>query len=137
MGIFSLTAGATYTDAEITNDQIDATISGNTPQHQAKLVFQATPQITTDRFSVGAVIVGTTGSYATATNTLKVPGFVTTNAFVQFRPLDRVTLAVNAANLFDELAITAIDDAVIPAVGVARAHVLNGRTISASVRFDF
>ena len=136
-GIFSLTAGATYTDAEITNDAIDATISGNTPQHQAKLVFQATPQITTDKFSVGAVIVGTTGSYATATNTLKVPGFVTTNAFVQFRPLDRVTLAVNASNLFDELAITAIDDAVIPAGGVARAHVLNGRTISASVRFDF
>jgi outer membrane receptor protein involved in Fe transport len=136
-GIFSLTAGATYTDAEITNDAIDATISGNTPQHQAKLVFQATPQITTDKFSLGAVIVGTTGSYATATNTLKVPGFVTTNAFVQFRPLDRVTLAVNASNLFDELAITAIDDAVIPAGGVARAHVLNGRTISASVRFDF
>ncbi|MDP5279267.1 TonB-dependent receptor [Sphingomonas sp. DG1-23] len=136
-GIFSLTAGATYTDAEITNDAIDATISGNTPQHQAKLVFQATPQITTDRFSVGAVFVGTTGSYATATNTLKVPGFVTTNAFVQFRPIDRVTLAVNASNLFDELAITAIDDAVIPATGVARAHVLNGRTISASVRFDF
>jgi outer membrane receptor protein involved in Fe transport len=137
MGIFSLTAGATYTDAEITNDAIDATISGNVPQHQAKLVFQATPQITTDKFSVGAVFIGTTGSFATATNQLKVPGFVTTNAFVQFRPLDRVTLAVNAANLFDELAITAIDDAVIPAVGVARAHVLNGRTISASVRFDF
>ncbi|MDT8758906.1 TonB-dependent receptor [Sphingomonas psychrotolerans] len=137
MGIFSLTAGATYTDAEITHDEITPAISGNTPQHQAKLVFQATPQITTDRFSVGAVFIGTTGSYATATNTLKVPGFVTTNAFVQFRPLDRVTLAVNAANLFDELAITAIDDAVIPATGVARAHVLNGRTISASVRFDF
>jgi outer membrane receptor protein involved in Fe transport len=136
-GIFSLTAGATYTDAEISHDEITPAISGNTPQHQAKLVFQATPQITTDRFSVGAVFIGTTGSYATATNTLKVPGFVTTNAFVQFRPLDRVTLAVNAANLFDELAITAIDDAVIPATGVARAHVLNGRTISASVRFDF
>lgn len=137
MGVFSLTAGATYTDAEITRDAIDPTNNGNTPQHQAKLIFQATPQITTDSFSVGAVFVGTTGSYATATNTLKVPGYVTTNAFVQFRPIDRVTLAVNAANLFDVLAITAIDDAVIPATGVARAHVLNGRTISASVRFDF
>ncbi|NIJ18913.1 outer membrane receptor protein involved in Fe transport [Sphingomonas naasensis] len=137
MGIFSLTAGATYTDAEITRDAIDPTFEGNTPQHQAKLIYQISPQVTTDRFSAGAVIVGTTGSYATAANTLKVPGYTTTNAFVQFRPLDRVTLAVNAANLFDVLAITAIDDAVIPAVGVARAHVLNGRTISASVRFDF
>jgi outer membrane receptor protein involved in Fe transport len=136
-GIFSLTAGATYTDAEITSDKFTPANSGNTPQHQAKLIYQVTPQITTDKFSVGAVIVGTTGSYATAANTLKVPGYTTTNAFVQFRPVDRVTLALNAANLFDVLAITAIDDAVIPAVGVVKAHVLNGRTISASVRFDF
>ena len=136
-GIFSLTAGATYTDAEITNDVFTPANSGNTPQHQAKLIYQFTPQITTDKFSVGAVVIGTTGSWATAANTLKVPGYTTTNAFVQFRPLDRVTLSVNAANLFDVIAITAIDDAVIPAVGVARAHVLNGRTISAAVRFDF
>jgi outer membrane receptor protein involved in Fe transport len=137
MGIFSVTAGATYTDAEITNDVLTPANNGNTPQHQAKLIYQVTPQITTDQFSVGAVFVGTTGSYATAANTLKVPGYTTTNAFVQFRPLDKVTLSLNATNLFDVLAITAIDDAVIPAVGVARAHVLNGRTISAAVRFDF
>jgi outer membrane receptor protein involved in Fe transport len=137
MGIFSITAGSTYTDAEITNDALTPANSGHTPQHQAKLIYQATPQITTDNFSVGAVIVGTTGSFATAANTLKVPGYVTTNAFVQFRPIDRVTLAVNANNLFDVLAISAIDDAVIPTAGVARAHVLNGRTISASARFDF
>ena len=136
-GIFSLTAGATYTDAEITKDAINAAITGNVPQHQAKLIFQVMPQITTERFDLGALFVGTTGSFATATNELEVPGYVTTNAFVQFRPIDRVTLAVNASNLFDVTAITAIDDPTIPAVGVARAHVLNGRTISASARFDF
>jgi outer membrane receptor protein involved in Fe transport len=136
-GIFSLTAGATYTDAEIVSDFIDPTVIGNTPRRQAKLIFQATPQITTDSFDVGATFIGTTGSYATDHNLLKVPGFVTTNAFVQFRPVDRVTLAVNASNLFDVLAITAIDDVTLPATGVARGHVLTGRTISASVRFDF
>lgn len=137
MGIFSIAAGATYTDAEVTADALNAAIVGTVPQHQAELIYQVTPQITTERFSAGASIVGTTGSYATAANTLKVPGFTTTNAFVQFRPLDRVTLAVTAANLFDVIAITAIDDPVIPATGVARGHVLNGRTIAASVRFDF
>ncbi|NYT40116.1 TonB-dependent receptor [Sphingomonas sp. R-74633] len=137
MGIFSITAGATYTDAEIVKDVLTPANNGHTPQHQAKLIYQVTPQITTDKFSVGAVFVGTTGSWATAANTLKVPGYTTTNAFVQFRPLDKVTLSLNAANLFDVVAITAIDDAVIPAAGVARAHVLNGRTISGSVRFDF
>lgn len=136
-GIFSLTAGATYTDAEITKDAINPAFNGNVPQHQAKLIFQAMPQITTETFDIGALFVGTTGSYATASNELKVPGYVTTNAFVQFRPIDRVTLALNASNLFDVIAITAIDDPTIPALGVARAHVLNGRTVSASVRFDF
>ncbi|MDT8758907.1 TonB-dependent receptor [Sphingomonas psychrotolerans] len=136
-GIFSLTAGATYTDAEITKDFINPALVGNIPHHQAKFIFQATPQITTDSFNVGATFIGTTGSYATDDNLLKVPGFVTTNAFVQFRPVDRVTLAVNASNLFDVLAITAIDDRTLPATGVAKGHVLTGRTISASVRFDF
>ncbi len=136
-GIFSLTAGATYTDAEIVSDFLNPAIVGNTPHHQAKFIFQATPQIMTDSFNVGATFIGTTGSYATDNNELKMPGFMTTNAFVQFRPVDRVTLAVNASNLFDVLAITGIDDPTLPATGVAKGHVLTGRTISASVRFDF
>ncbi|QAY77425.1 TonB-dependent receptor domain-containing protein [Sphingosinicella sp. BN140058] len=136
-GPVSLTAGATYTDAEILSDFVNPAIEGNVPHHQAKLIFQATPQYSTDRFSIGAVFIGTTGSYATDDNLLKVPGYVTTNAFVQFRPTDRVTLSVNANNLFDVLAITAIDDPTVPAGGVARAHVLTGRTVSTSVRFSF
>lgn len=140
MGIFSLNAGATYTDAEIISDVPAVgtpSVKGNTPAHQAKLIYQVSPQITTERFNLGAIFVGTTGSFATDTNQLKVPGYVTTNAFVQFRPVDRVTLGLNANNLFDVTAITAIDSATIPVTGVVPAHVLNGRTISASVRFDF
>ena len=136
-GRFSLAAGATYTDAHIVNATDNPAVEGNVPAHQAKLIFQLKPQLTTERFDIGAILVGTTGSFATDTNQLKVPGYVTTNAFVQVRPTDRVTLALNASNLFDTLAITAIDDPTIPAAGVARAHVLNGRTVSASVRFDF
>ena len=37
----------------------------------------------------------------------------------------------------DVLAITAVDDPTLPATGVAKGRVLTGRTISASVRFDF
>jgi outer membrane receptor protein involved in Fe transport len=137
MGIFSINAGATYTDAEITNDKTNAALIGNTPHRQAHLIYQVSPQVNTKAFSVGAVFIGTTGSYATDANLLKVPGYMTTNAFVQFRPIDRVTLAVNANNLFDKLAIVGIDDASVPATGVAKGHVLNGRTVSASLRFDF
>ncbi len=136
-GPFSLTAGATYTDAEITRDAVNPAVVGNTPRHQAKLIFQATPQVTTDRFSMGAVFIGTTGSYAQDTNILKAPGFVTTNAFVQVQLASRLMLGVNANNLFDTLAITTFDEAAIPASTILRARPLNGRTVSATVRLDF
>ncbi|MEG8040042.1 TonB-dependent receptor [Sphingomonas sp. LR60] len=136
-GPFALTAGATYTDAEITRDAVNPAVVGNTPRHQAKLIFQATPQITTDRFSIGAVFIGTTGSYSQDTNLLRTPGFVTTNAFAQLRLAERLMLGVNANNLFDTLAITTFDEAAIPASGILRARPLNGRTVSATVRFDF
>ncbi|WP_114952091.1 TonB-dependent receptor domain-containing protein [Sphingosinicella terrae] len=136
-GGFSLTAGATYTDAEITADQLRPELIGNTPRHQAELIFQATPQYSTDRFAVGAVFIGTTGSFAQDTNELRMPGYVTTNAFVQFRPTERLLLSLNADNLFDVTAFTGINQATLPVNGIVGAHLLNGRTISATARFDF
>lgn len=136
-GVFALNGGATYTDAEIVSDYFTPQVEGNTPRHQAKLIFQATPQVTTDRFSIGAVFIGTTGSFAQDDNVLRMPGYVTTNGFVQVRASQRVTLSLNASNLFDVRAFTAIDDAAIPATGIVRGRVLNGRTVSATARLDF
>ena len=136
-GPFSLTAGATYTDAEIVRDGINPAVEGNTPRHQAKFIFQATPQIITDRFAVGAVFIGTTRSYAQDDNVLRQPGFVTTNAFLQFRPAPRLQLTLNATNLFNVIAITAFDDAAISATGIVRGRPLNGRNTSLTARFDF
>ena len=136
-GPLSLTAGATYTDAEITDDQIVPELIGNTPRHQAKLIFQATPQYSTERFAIGATFIGTTGSFAQDTNQLRMPGYVTTNAFVQFRPTEQLLLSLNANNLFDVMAFTAINDPTIPALGVVNAYPLNPRTISATARFSF
>ncbi len=137
IGPFSLTAGATLTDAEIARDRINKAIEGNTPRHQATFIFQATPQITTSRFSVGAVFIGTTDSFAQDDNVLKMPGYVTANGFAQYRVAERLLLSVNANNMFDTIAVASIDDTVFPASGVVRARVLNGRTVSATLRFDF
>jgi outer membrane receptor protein involved in Fe transport len=137
LGNFSIAGGATYTDAEISKDATNAAIAGNTPRHQAKFIFQATPQFTTDRFSIGAVFIGTTDSFAQDQNVLKVPGYMTTNAFVQVRPTERLLLSLNAANLFNVLAINAISDPAIPASGIVSAQVLTGRTVSAAARFAF
>ncbi|QQV76929.1 TonB-dependent receptor [Sphingomonas aliaeris] len=136
-GIFSLTAGGTYTSAKILADQFNPANVGKTPRRQAKFTFQTTPQIMTDRFAVGAAFIGTTGSYAQDNDALRVPGYVTTNAFVQVRPTEKLLLSLNANNLFDTLAIVSVDEAAIPATGIVRVRPLNGRTVSATARFDF
>ncbi|OWK29907.1 TonB-dependent receptor domain-containing protein [Sphingomonas mucosissima] len=136
-GVFSLTAGGTYTDAEIVRDRINPAVAGNIPRHQAKFIFQTTPQIVTERFAVGAVLIGTTGSFAQDDNVLRMPGFVTTNAFLQFRPVPRLELTLNASNLFNVKAFNAFDDASIPATGIVRGRPLNGRNTSLTARLDF
>lgn len=137
IGGFSLTAGATYTDAEITSDAINPAVEGNRPRRQARFVYQLTPQYETELFSVGANIVGTTDSFAQDDNQLKLPGFTQVNAFVQLRPIERVTLSLNANNLFDVQGFTESEEGSIPANGIVRARSINGRTISAALRFDF
>jgi outer membrane receptor protein involved in Fe transport len=136
-GPFSLTAGATYTHAEITSDATNAAVVGNTPRHQAAFIFQATPQFETRLFTVGANLVGTTSSYAQDTNQLKLPGYTTVNTFVQFRPAKQVELTLNANNLFNTLGVAEVSQASIPASGVVLARAINGRTVSGSVRFSF
>ena len=136
-GPFSLTASGTYTDAKITADRKTPTVVGNRPRRQAKFIFQATPQYDAGVFSIGANVVGTTSSYTDETNQLKLPGFTQVNAFLSVHPLDRVTVSVNANNLFNVKGFTEAEDGAIPANGIVRARSINGRTVSASVRFDF
>lgn len=136
-GLFSLTAGATYTDATIVRDRVNPAVNGNIPRHQADLIFQVTPQISNDRFAVGAAFIGTADSFAQDVNLLKMPGYVTANAFVQVRPIERLLVSLNATNLFDTLALTSIDEDRIPASGVVRGRLLTGRAVSLTARFDF
>lgn len=136
-GPFSLTAGATYTQAKIVSDQGNAAIVGNTPRHQAKFIFEATPQYETRMFTVGTNFIGTTSSYAQDTNQLKLPGYTVVNAFVQFRPTDKLQLTLNANNLFNTLGIASINQASIPASGVVLGQSINARTLTGSVRFSF
>jgi outer membrane receptor protein involved in Fe transport len=136
-GIFSLSAGGTYTNAEITRDAINPAVVGNRPRRQAEFLYQVTPQIDTDRFTAGANIVGTTDSFAQDNNQLRLPGFTQVNAFAQVRLIDRIQLSVNANNLFDVSGFTEAEEGAIPANGIVRARSINGRTVSASIRLDF
>jgi outer membrane receptor protein involved in Fe transport len=135
-GPFTLSAGATWTDAEI-KDALDASTIGNTPRRQADLVYQATAQYDADMFTVGANVVGTTDSFTQDSNQLKLPAFAQVNAFLAFRPIDRIEVGLNAQNLFNATGFTEAEEGSIPANGIVRARSIAGRTVLASVRFDF
>lgn len=136
-GPFSLNAGATLTHAEITEAVGQPGLVGKTARHQPALIWQLTPEYDSGLFSLGASLVGTTGSYAQDVNLLKMPGYVTVGLFARLRPVERVELGLNVSNLFDKLALVNVADGSIPATGVTYGNVLAGRRATASVRFFF
>ena len=136
-GGFSLTAGGTWTKAKIVSDALTPAVVGNRPRRQAEFVFQASPQYDFGPVTVGANVIGTTSSYAQDTNQLKLPGYTTINGFIQFRPIERVQLSINANNLFNVKGFTEAEDGSIPTNGIVRARSINGRTISAAVKMNF
>lgn len=137
VGLFNMTGGATWTNAKIVSDALNPGMVGNTPRRQARLIFQATPQVDWDRVTIGANVVGTTSSYAQDSNQLKLPGYTVVNAFAQFRATDRILVSLNSNNLFNALGFTEAEDGVIPANGIVRARAINARTTSLSVRVGF
>ncbi len=136
-GPFSVTAGATYTDAKISSDAANAAIVGNTPRHQADFIYAVTPQVELKYATLGVNVIGTTSSYAQDSNLLKLPAYTLVNAFVQVRPTERVQLMLNVNNLFDKLALSDVEQGSIPASGVVLGRAYLGRSASATLRYTF
>lgn len=136
-GGFNTSGSLTFTKARINKDAIDATVEGNRPRRQAEFVYQLTEQYESEMFTAGASLIGTTSSYAQDSNQLVLPAYAIVNAFLQVRPIDRVQLSINANNLFNSMGITEAEEGSIPTNGIVRARSINGRTISAAVRFAF
>jgi outer membrane receptor protein involved in Fe transport len=136
-GPFSVTAGATYTDAQITRDASNPDFVGNKPRHQADLIYSVTPQVEIKYATVGFNVIGTTSSYAQDGNQLKLPAYKLVNAFVQIRPAERVELMLNVNNLFNKLALADVEQTAIPASGLVVGRAYSGRTASATLRYTF
>lgn len=136
LGNFALTAGATYTDAEI-RSSTGAAVVGNTPRRQPRLIFQATPQYSFDRFTFGANVVGVTDSYSQDSNELKMPGYTVVNGFVQVRPVDRVMVMLNVNNVFDKVGLVEVSSGSFPVTGIAPVRTIEPRTVTAAVRLNF
>ncbi len=136
VGPFSLSAGATWTNSEI-SDALNPAIIGNTPRRQADFVYQGTAQYEDDFFTAGLNAIGTTESFTQDNNALILPGYTQVNAFLAVRPLERLEIGLNANNLFNAFGYTEAEEGGIPGNGIVRARSIAGRTVMASVRIDF
>ncbi|MBC2665929.1 TonB-dependent receptor [Novosphingobium flavum] len=135
-GGFTLAASGTLTSARILASNTAAEV-GHRPRRQAEFTYRVSPSYSAGMFSLGASLVGTTSSYTQDDNQLKMPGYTVVNAFVTVRPVERVSLSLSANNLFDVAGYTEAEEGSIPANGIVRARSINGRTLLASLRYDF
>ncbi|MCW1381925.1 TonB-dependent receptor [Novosphingobium sp. KCTC 2891] len=138
-GIFDLRAGATYTHATIAKDAITPANEGNRPRRQAELLYSFTPALDFGAARVGFNVIGTTKAFAQDNNQLVFPAYAQVNAFVNVHPVDNVEVSLNANNLFNATGITEAEEGAIVdnATNFVRARSINGRTISASVKYTF
>ncbi|NOX81599.1 MAG: TonB-dependent receptor [Alphaproteobacteria bacterium] len=136
-GGFSLVGGLTWTDAEITADNVAPANVGNTPRRQADLTYQITPSYTFGGHSLGANIVGTTSSYAQDNNDLELAGFAQINLFLNVELTEGLVASVNVNNVNNAFGLTESEEGSLPANGIIRARPINGRTTSVSLRYAF
>ncbi|MBN7825433.1 TonB-dependent receptor [Bowmanella dokdonensis] len=129
--------GFTWTDAEITEDEITPDVVGNTPRRQADLIYQLTASYNYDDGTAGINLIGTTDAYAQDNNDLKFDGYTQVNAFASYYLTDALSVALNVNNLFDEVGLTEAEEGSIPANNIIRARAINGRTTSLTLKYQF
>jgi len=129
-GAFRINGGATFTSAKIKASN-DASVVGKKPRRQASLVYQLTPSYSIGSLELGASLIGSGKSYGDDQNTVTMPAYSIVNAFVSYQVNARTQFSVSANNLFNTLAYTEIEGD-----GHA-ARALNGRSLRASLKFEF
>lgn len=136
---FTLRGGVTYTDAEISKDEINKDWVGNRPRRQAAFIYNITPSFTYKRHSIGLTAIGTSESYTQDSNELIMPGYMYLNMFVNVRIAEGFFISLNGNNILDSFGITEAEDASIVAnqVNYVRARSIAGRTFSATLRYNF
>jgi outer membrane receptor protein involved in Fe transport len=144
IGGFNLFGNGAWTDAQAKQDFNDPARNGLKPQRQADWVYNLGASYTfAERFTLGGAVNGTSKSYVDFENRFVQPGFATVTAFANVKVRDNLTLSVNANNLFNKAGFTEGDQTRLfdtdanGAYDTSIARSVAGRTISASVKFEF
>ncbi|MEE2921428.1 MAG: TonB-dependent receptor [Pseudomonadota bacterium] len=133
---FGISGNATLTDSEIAGPSTNANL-GNRPRRQAPYTFNINPHFEGVRFDVGLNIFSTGDAPVQDSNQFDLPGYTTVGGYLNYALRDNLTLSLAANNLLDEVGFTEGEEG-NPAIGdFVRYRPINGRTISATVRYAF
>lgn len=130
LGDFRLSAGGTFTHAEIKSSN-DPTTVGKRPRRLADVVLQVAPSMMVGPLEVGAGVLYTGKSYGDDANTITMPAYTVVNAFVNYQINERATASLSINNLGNALGYTEIESD-----GHA-ARAINGRTAKVSLKYAF
>ena len=135
-GGFGIIANGTYTESEISGPADNPNL-GNTPRRQSDLIYNINPYYVADRFDVGVNIFGTTDSFVQDSNLFELPAYTTVGAYLNLKPVEGISLSLAANNLFDEEGFTEGEGDGFVTGDLVRFRPINGRTVSATLRYDF
>ncbi len=133
---FGISGNATLTDAEIIGPPTN-TNRGNRPRRQAPHTFNINPYYMGDGFDVGLNIFSTGKAPVQDSNRFDLPAYTTIGAYLNYQLRDNLRLSLAGNNLLDEVGFTEGEEG-NPVIGdFVRFRPINGRTISATIRYEF
>jgi outer membrane receptor protein involved in Fe transport len=133
---FGISGNLTLTDAEITGPGTNANL-GNRPRRQAPHTFNINPYFTGDVYDIGLNIFSTGKAPVQDSNQFDLPAYTTVGAYLNYSLRDNLVLSLAGNNLLDEVGFTEGEEG-NPAPGdFVRFRPINGRTISATLRYEF
>ncbi len=139
IGDFDINANLTWTDAEIVSSDTAPQNVGNRPNRQADYIYTISPTYSTDNFTGGITLVGSGDFFIGDNETVKQDAYMLVHAFASYYLNDNFSVSVNGNNLTDEYVASFGEGGIVTFQGQSLygAEVLNGRSISASIKYEF
>lgn len=134
-GDFDVRGAVTYTKAKIDSGDF----KGNTPRRQPTVMFNFIPSYSYGKHAIGLSFIGQSKAFAQDVNKLVMPGYVMTNAFLDLNIAKGLGFSINGNNLLNSIGITESEEGAITddTVNYVRARSITGRSVSASLRYNF
>lgn len=137
MGNLGLNFNVVYSDEKMTANQVVPGDVGKTSGGVPKVRYTISPRYALGDAVVGATVRGQSWVYSDGSNTTRINGHYIVNAFVNYDFGNGLVGSLNVNNLFDKLYPASGGGFVGGSSTVFGAGVETGRTISASVKYNF